>query len=99
MPGMIKVAAAIEATGRKKLIIAGISLEVCAAFPAITAIGKGSLHSFGPPFDWRKRSASGNCLVRSPLKTEMRVRTATRTRNSSETPALLLFEGTVFLRV
>jgi isochorismate hydrolase len=33
-----KVAAAIEATGRKKLIIAGISLEVCAAFPAITAI-------------------------------------------------------------
>src|SRR5438445_12516451 len=36
-----KVAAAIEATGRKKLIIAGISLEVCAAFPAITALGKG----------------------------------------------------------
>src|SRR5580693_3082736 len=36
-----KVAAAIEATGRKKLIIAGLSLEVCAAFPAITAIGKG----------------------------------------------------------
>ena len=35
------MAAAIEATGRKKLIIAGISLEVCAAFPAITAIGKG----------------------------------------------------------
>jgi isochorismate hydrolase len=30
-----------EATGRKKLIIAGISLEVCAAFPAIPAIGKG----------------------------------------------------------
>src|SRR2546422_4646854 len=36
-----KVAAAIAARGRKKLIIAGISLEVCAAFPAITAIGKG----------------------------------------------------------
>src|SRR6266404_730323 len=36
-----KVAAAIEATGRKKLIFAGISLEVCAAFPAITALGKG----------------------------------------------------------
>src|SRR5437899_3800626 len=36
-----RVAAAIEATGRKKLIIAGISLEVCASFPAITAIGKG----------------------------------------------------------
>ena len=35
------MAAAIEATGRKKLIFAGISLEVCAAFPAITAISKG----------------------------------------------------------
>src|SRR5262249_32145661 len=31
-----KVAQAITATGRKKLIFAGISLEVCAAFPAIT---------------------------------------------------------------
>jgi len=37
----VKAAAAIEATGRKKLIFAGISLEVCAAFPAITALGKG----------------------------------------------------------
>jgi nicotinamidase-related amidase len=36
-----KVAAAIEATGRRKLIFAGLSLEVCAAFPAITAVGKG----------------------------------------------------------
>jgi nicotinamidase-related amidase len=36
-----KVARAIEATGRKKLIFAGVSLEVCAAFPAITAVGKG----------------------------------------------------------
>jgi nicotinamidase-related amidase len=36
-----KVAQAITETGRKKLISAGISLEVCAAFPAITAIGKG----------------------------------------------------------
>ena len=36
-----RVASAIEATGRKKLIFAGISLEVCAALPAITAIGKG----------------------------------------------------------
>ena len=36
-----KVAQAIAATGRKKLIFAGISLEVCAAFPAMTAIGKG----------------------------------------------------------
>jgi nicotinamidase-related amidase len=36
-----KVAQAITATDRKKLIFAGISLEVCAAFPAITAVGKG----------------------------------------------------------
>jgi len=36
-----KVTAAIEATGRRKLIFAGVSLEVCAAFPAITAVGKG----------------------------------------------------------
>jgi nicotinamidase-related amidase len=36
-----RVARAIEATSRKKLIFAGISLEVCAAFPAITAMGKG----------------------------------------------------------
>jgi nicotinamidase-related amidase len=35
------VAEAIKATGRQKLIFAGISLEVCAAFPAITAVGKG----------------------------------------------------------
>ena len=36
-----EIAQAITATGRKKLIFAGISLEVCAAFPAITAVGKG----------------------------------------------------------
>src|SRR2546426_9264090 len=35
------VAQAIAATGRKKLIFAGVSLEVCVAFPAITAVGKG----------------------------------------------------------
>jgi hypothetical protein len=35
------VASAVMATGRKKLIFAGISLEVRAAFPAITAVGKG----------------------------------------------------------
>jgi len=35
------VAQAITGTGRKKLIFAGISLEVCAAFPAITAVGMG----------------------------------------------------------
>jgi nicotinamidase-related amidase len=37
----LRTAAAIEATGRKKLIFAGLSLEVCAAFPAITALSKG----------------------------------------------------------
>src|SRR4051812_9519543 len=36
-----RVARAIEATGRKKLIFAGVSFEVCAAFPAIIAVGKG----------------------------------------------------------
>jgi nicotinamidase-related amidase len=36
-----RVARAIEDTGRKKLIFAGISLEVCAAFPAMTAIARG----------------------------------------------------------
>jgi nicotinamidase-related amidase len=35
------VARAIEATGRSKLIFAGISLEVCAAFPAMTAVARG----------------------------------------------------------
>lgn len=36
-----RVSRAIEATGRNKLTFAGISLEICAAFPAMTAIGKG----------------------------------------------------------
>src|SRR4029077_2666883 len=36
-----RVARAITATGRKKVIFAGVSLEVCAALPAMTAVGKG----------------------------------------------------------
>ncbi|MEM1246615.1 MAG: isochorismatase family protein [Acidobacteriota bacterium] len=36
-----RVAAAIEATGRNKLIFAGLSLEVCAAFPAMRAAREG----------------------------------------------------------
>jgi nicotinamidase-related amidase len=36
-----RVAKAIEATGRRNLIFAGVSLEVCAAFPAMTAQRKG----------------------------------------------------------
>jgi nicotinamidase-related amidase len=35
------VVKAIEATRRKKLIFAGLSLEVCAAFPAMTAVARG----------------------------------------------------------
>jgi len=35
------VSDAIEKTGRKKLIMTGISTDVCLAFPAITAVGKG----------------------------------------------------------
>ena len=36
-----QVANAIEKTNRKKLIMTGISTDVCLAFPAITAVGKG----------------------------------------------------------
>jgi nicotinamidase-related amidase len=36
-----RIRAAVGATGATKLIIAGVSLEVCAAFPAISAIGDG----------------------------------------------------------
>jgi nicotinamidase-related amidase len=34
-----RFAKAVEATGRRKLIIAGVSTEVCLAFPAIYAAG------------------------------------------------------------
>ena len=36
-----RVSDAIEKTGRKKLIMTGITTDVCLAFPAITAVGKG----------------------------------------------------------
>ncbi|WP_300543919.1 isochorismatase family protein [Maricaulis sp.] len=36
-----RVEAAIRATGRTKLIFAGVSLEVCAAFPAMRAVREG----------------------------------------------------------
>lgn len=36
-----RIRRAVIATGATKLIIAGVSLEVCAAFPAISAIGDG----------------------------------------------------------
>ena len=38
---VIALAKAVEATGRKKLIIAGVSTEVCLALPAIHATGMG----------------------------------------------------------
>ncbi|MGI5352180.1 isochorismatase family protein [Streptomyces sp. CA-250714] len=36
-----RVRSAIEATGRDKILIAGVSVEVCAAFPAIAATAEG----------------------------------------------------------
>lgn len=33
--------AAVDATGRKKLIIAGISTDVCLLFPVLSAISEG----------------------------------------------------------
>lgn len=36
-----KVRAAIEQTGRKQILVAGVSLEVCAAFPALSAKAAG----------------------------------------------------------
>lgn len=36
-----RVRDAVEATGRSKLLIAGVSLEVCAAFPAISSTAAG----------------------------------------------------------
>ncbi len=36
-----RVREAVEATGRSKLIVAGVSLEVCAAFPALSATAAG----------------------------------------------------------
>lgn len=37
----LKVRAAIEKTGRKQILVAGVSLEVCAAFPAMSAKAAG----------------------------------------------------------
>src|SRR6201982_2188424 len=36
-----RVVAAIKATGRKKIIITGISTDVCLAFPAMSAVARG----------------------------------------------------------
>src|SRR6202051_3358892 len=62
-----RVKAAIQATGRKKLIITGISTEVCLAFPAISATAEGydayaAIDECGP-FSQAKREAG---LLRMP---------------------------------
>jgi nicotinamidase-related amidase len=62
-----RVARAIENTGRKKLIFAGLSLEVCAALPAMTAVNRGldayvAVDASGT-FNETKRQAG---LLRSP---------------------------------
>jgi nicotinamidase-related amidase len=56
-----RVARAIEATSRSKLIFAGLSLEVCAAFPAITAVNKGldAYVASSAPFGRKWLSAAG----------------------------------------
>src|SRR6201987_3369456 len=66
-----RVARAIEATGRKKLIFAGIFLEVCAAFPAITAVGKGldayvAVDASGT-FSETKRQAGLLCMLQAGI--------------------------------
>jgi nicotinamidase-related amidase len=64
------VARAIIATGRKKLIFAGISLEVCAAFPAMTAIGMGFgalLLSMPPELSARPNDKSVFCVCCRPV--------------------------------
>jgi nicotinamidase-related amidase len=73
-----RVARAIEATGCKKLIFAGISLEVCAAFPAIRQWGNASTHMW--PSMPRARSArpSGEpgfcaCCIRASFSPTMRL--------------------------
>lgn len=64
-----RVARAIEATGRKKLIFAGISLEVCAAFPAMTAVARGSTpmsRSMPPGRSARPSARSAFCACTRP---------------------------------
>jgi hypothetical protein len=67
------VARAIEATGRKKLIFGGISLEACAAFPAITAVGKGFDAHEGRRFGniQRHQAASGTVAYATGGRTHL----------------------------
>ena len=64
-----RVEAAIRATKRKKLIFAGVSLEVCAAFPAMRAVREGfeayvAVDASGT-FDLTKRETGMARLVQS----------------------------------
>jgi len=64
-----RVARAVAATGRKKLIFAGISLEVCAAFPAMTAVARGwapMWRSMPPEPSARQSARSGSCACFRP---------------------------------
>ena len=64
-----RVEEAIKQTGRKKLIFAGVSLEVCAAFPAMRAVQEGfdayvAVDASGT-FDTTKRETGLNRLAQS----------------------------------
>ena len=64
-----RVESAIRATGRKKLIFAGVSLEVCAAFPAMRAVREGfeayvAVDASGT-FNTTKRETGMNRLTQS----------------------------------
>ncbi|WOJ96959.1 isochorismatase family protein [Congregibacter brevis] len=64
-----RVEEAIRATGRSKLIFAGVSLEVCAAFPAMRAVREGfeayvAVDASGT-FDQTKRTTGMQRLIQS----------------------------------
>lgn len=68
-----RVEDAIRATGRKKLIFAGLSLEVCAAFPAMRAVREGyeayvAVDACGT-FDTTKRETGIVRLIQSGVVT------------------------------
>ena len=75
-----KVAAAIEATGRKKLIITGISPEVCLAFPAIsaTAAALRATCRVWPPLASPPLKACSISWATQPISQSRRLRISTR---------------------
>jgi nicotinamidase-related amidase len=67
-----RVVRAIEATRRKKIIIAGISVEIYAAFPAITAVGRGfdayvAVGACGTFSDTKRQVGSCECCMLASL--------------------------------